>query len=170
MTMLGSLVGVVLLTHVSQHASLFAETPPVQESEAVMAVPSPREVAKMWVDAYNRHDPDAAAALYDEHVTNVQMPYGKPVQGREAMRATYVNVFQAFPDIRVEAEQILEDGEWVSVAWHFSGTMQGTFAGQPPNNARFTLRGCEMFHVVDGKIRVQRGYWDKATMFSQLGI
>lgn len=131
---------------------------------------SPRNIAMMWAAAYNAHDPDAAAALYDANVTNVQQPWEKPVQGRDAMRATYVKVFQAFPDIHVEIENMLEDGQWVVVEWRFGGTMQGEFAGHPPNNSKFTMRGCELFRIVEGKIHAQRGYWDKATMFAQLNL
>lgn len=142
----------------------------MKESASVIPSQSPKNIAMMWAAAYNSHDPDAAAALYDQNVTNVQMPWGKAVQGREAMRATYVKVFQAFPDIRVEIENVLEDGQWVVVEWHFSGTMKGEFAGHPPNNSQFAMRGCEIFQIVDGKILSQRGYWDKATMFTQLNI
>ena len=39
-----------------------------------------------------------------------------------------------------------------------------------PNGRFFTLRGCGFFHVVAGKIRYQRGYFDKVTWFGQLGI
>lgn len=124
----------------------------------------------MWVAAYNSHNADDAAALYDEHVTNVQLPWEKAVQGREAMRATYLKVFQAFPDICVEVENLLEDGPWVVVEWRFHGTMRGEFAGHPPNNSTFNMRGCELFQIVDGKILVQHGYWDKATMFAQLQL
>ena len=138
--------------------------------DEVMSGTTPKEIAVQWAAAYNRHDPDAAASLYDEQVTNVQMPYGKPVQGREAMRATYVNVFRAFPDIHVDIENLVQDGPWVAVEWRFTGTLQGEFAGQPPTGAAFTLRGCELFRVEGGKIQAQRGYWDKASMFSQLNL
>lgn len=123
-----------------------------------------------WAAAYNGRDPDAAAALYAEDVTNVQLPWGKAVQGREAMRAVYVKVFQSFPDIRLEVENLVEEGPWVAVEWRFGGTMRGAFAGHAPTGRAFDMRGCEIFQVVDGKIRVQRGYWDKATMFDQLGL
>lgn len=135
-----------------------------------MTTRTPRQVAAAWAEAYNSHDADAAAALYDANVSNLQLPYGVPVQGREAMRATYVKVFQAFPDICVRVINLVEDGPWVAVEWEFSGTMRGVFAGHPPNNARFTMRGCELFQVVDGAIHAQRGYWDKSTMFSQLNL
>ena len=135
-----------------------------------MSGQAPKQIAMRWVAAYNSHNPDAAAALYDENVTNVQLPWGKPVQGREAMRATYLKVFQAFPNICVEVENLFEDGPWAIVEWRFSGTMQGEFAGHLPNNCAFNMRGCELFQIVDGKILVQHGYWDKATMFDQLKI
>jgi steroid delta-isomerase-like uncharacterized protein len=132
--------------------------------------PSPKQIALRWVEAYNHHDPDAAVALYHEQVTNVQLPWERPVEGREAMRATYLKVFQALPDIRVDVDQLLEAGQWVVVEWRFSGTMQGEFAGHPPTHKPFTMRGCELFQIADGKICVQHGYWDKATLFSQLKI
>jgi len=42
--------------------------------------------------------------------------------------------------------------------------------GQPANGRSFTLQGCGFFQVSGGKIKFQRGYWDKATWFGQLGI
>ena len=77
----------------------------------------PKEIAMKWVAAYNSHDPDAAAELYAEDVVNVQLPWPKPVQGQKSMRTTYLKVFQAFPDIRVEVDNLLEDGSWVVVEW-----------------------------------------------------
>jgi len=130
----------------------------------------PKEIAMKWVAAYNSHDPDAAAELYAEDVVNVQLPWPKPVQGQKSMRTTYLKVFQAFPDIRVEVDNLLENGPWVIVEWRFSGTMCGEFAGHSPNNRTFAMRGCELFQIVAGKIAVQHGYWDKATMFDQLAI
>ena len=81
-----------------------------------------------------------------------------------------VAILRAFPDGHSEIEQTFEDGEWVIVEWTFGGTMRGEFAGHAPTGRRFMLRGCELFHVTEGKIRLQRGYWDRATWFSQLEL
>lgn len=51
-------------------------------------------------------------------------------------------------------EQILEDGEWGILEW------------RDP----LGLRGCGFFHVVDGKIKFQRGYWDKLSFLRQHGL
>jgi limonene-1,2-epoxide hydrolase len=44
-------------------------------------------------------------------------------------------------------ENIFEDGEWAILEW------------RDP----LGLRGCGFFHVIDGRIVFQRGYWDKLT-------
>ncbi|MGE0160805.1 MAG: ester cyclase [Gemmatimonadales bacterium] len=138
--------------------------------EHAMSEHAPRQVAMRWVAAYNEHDCDKATALYDGDVTNVQLPWRTPLRGREAVRTTYDTVFRAFPDIHVEVENVLEEGPWVVVEWRFRGTMRGSFAGHAPTGRTFAMRGCEAFRVVDGRIRDQHGYWDKATMFDQLGL
>jgi len=131
---------------------------------------TPRQISLKWIDAYNSHNPDTATALYDENVTNTQLPYGKAVHGREAMKKTYENLFRAFPDIHIEAENIIEQDSWVVVEWIFQGTMKGEFAGHSPNENKFRMHGCEIFQVVNGKIFAQHGYWDKNSMFSQLKL
>ena len=138
--------------------------------ENISSNQSPRQIALKWIDAYNNHNPDTAASLYDENVTNIQFPWGKSLQGRDAMKLTYENVFRAFPDIRIEAENIIENGLWVVVEWNFSGIMKGEFAGHAPNGNKFSMHGCEIFQIVNGKIFIQHGYWDKNTMFSQLKL
>jgi predicted ester cyclase len=54
--------------------------------------------------------------------------------------------------------------------WFGGGTWQGEFDGMAPNGRPYTLGGCGFFHVTDGRIRFQRGYFDKATWFGQLDL
>lgn len=131
---------------------------------------SSRQVVMKWIEAYNSHNANMAASLYDENAVNFQLPWNKSVSGREAIRSTYVNVFKAFPDIHLDVENLVIEALWVVVEWRFSGTMKGEFAGQSPNGNSFAMRGCEVFQIVRGKILNQCGYWDKATMFTQLKI
>lgn len=145
----------------------------------VMACSRPEvEVAKCphaglvdgWVAAYNRHDLDALLACYGDGIENTQLPWGKRVVGKEAMRAVYAKTFAAFPDIAIRVLAIVCDKDVVVLRWEFCGTMSGDFAGTKPTNKKFQMEGCEMFRIADGKVVEQRGYWDKDTMFRQLGI
>jgi steroid delta-isomerase-like uncharacterized protein len=131
---------------------------------------SPREVVLAWVDAFNRRDADAAAALYHEDAINLQVATGEPTTGREAMLDEFAYFFRAFPDNYTRPVSLFEDGEWAILEWEGGGTWKGEFAGHQPNGHSFTLQGCGFFHVVGGRIKFQRGYWDKAGWFGQLDI
>ena len=131
---------------------------------------TPREVIQDWVAAYNRRDAYAAAELYHEEATNFQVALGEQTSGRQAILEDLLSFFDAFPDNFTRPENLFEDGEWGILEWFGGGTWRGEFAGMAPNGRSFALRGCGFFHVTDGKIRFQRGYFDKATWFGQLGI
>ncbi len=131
---------------------------------------TPREVVQDWVTAYNRRDAYAAAELYHEDATNLQVALGDPTVGRQAMLDELLSFFHAFPDNFTDIENLFEDGQWAMLEWFGGGTWQGEFGGMAPNGRSFTLRGCGFFHVPDGKILYQRGYFDKASWFGQLGI
>jgi steroid delta-isomerase-like uncharacterized protein len=131
---------------------------------------TPKEVVLAWVDAFNRRDAHAAAALYHDDAVNLQVPHGTPVVGRTAMLDAFTKIMGAFPDSSTRTVNLFVDGEWVILECEFGGTWRGQLAGHEPNGRTFKVQGCEFFQVVDGKITCQRGYWDKATWFGQLGI
>ena len=135
-----------------------------------MPMPTPRQVVTEWVAAFNSRDAAGAASLYHEDATNIQVAEGEPIKGRQAILDSFTSFFHAFPDSYTRIEHIFEDGEWSIIEWVGGGTFRGEFAGHAPTGRSFTLRGCGLFHVVDGKILFQRGYWDKAAWFGQLGI
>jgi steroid delta-isomerase-like uncharacterized protein len=131
---------------------------------------TPAAVVREWVGAFNHRDADAAAALYHDDAVNHQVAAGDPVAGRDAIRAMLADFFRAFPDNVTTPVNLFEDGDWAVLEWEGGATWLGAFAGLPPNGRAYTLRGCGFFHVTDGRIRFQRGYWDRATWFGQLGI
>jgi limonene-1,2-epoxide hydrolase len=103
----------------------------------------PREVVQAWVAAFNRADVDALADFYTEDAVNHQVA-DQPVRGRAAIREMFKSGF-ATTEMVCIPENIFEDGEWAILEW------------RDPKG----LRGCGFFHIVDGKIVFQRGYWDK---------
>jgi steroid delta-isomerase-like uncharacterized protein len=123
-----------------------------------------------WAASFDRRDAAGAAALYHEDAINIQVAEREPVRGRQAILNSFISFFRAFPDSYTRVEHIFEDGEWAVIEWSGGGTMRGEFAGHSPTGRSFTLRGCGFFNVVNGTIRFQRGYWDRATWFGQLGL
>lgn len=110
---------------------------------------TPKEVLKQFVEAFNRADADALAALYDENAINHQVA-NEPVVGRAAIKAMFEAEFAA-AQMTCIVENMFEDGEWAIMEW------------KDP----LGLRGCGFFRVVHGKIVLQRGYWDKLSFLKQ---
>jgi limonene-1,2-epoxide hydrolase len=113
---------------------------------------TPRQLVESWVDAFNRADADALAALYADNAVNHQVAEA-PVAGREAIRRMFAAGFET-ADMTCMVENLFEDGEWVILEW------------RDP----LGLRGCGFFQIVDGRIRFQRGYWDKLSFLRMHGL
>jgi steroid delta-isomerase-like uncharacterized protein len=131
---------------------------------------SPQDVVRAWIDAFNRRGAAAAIALYHPDAINMQFALGAPAVGRNAIHAGLVEFLAAFPDNYTHPENLVTSGDWVALEWSGGGTWKGPFAGHTPNGRSFTLRGSGFFQIRDGLIQEQRGYWDRATWFAQLGI
>ena len=112
----------------------------------------PRELIRSWVEAFNRADAEALADLYADDAVNHQVAEA-PVHGREAIRRMFAAGF-ASARMTCIVENVFEDGDWAILEW------------RDP----LGLRGCGFFHVVDGRIVFQRGYWDKLSFLRQQGL
>lgn len=93
---------------------------------------TPQQVVIEWVAAFNRHDAAAAVALYHDDATNIQVPFGEPVRGRQVMLDSFTAIFLAFPERDTQVEHMFEDGEWAS----WSGASTVHFAASLPDTPR----------------------------------
>jgi len=130
------------------------------------------EVAQRSIDAWNRHDADALAALYAEGGT-----YSAPRAGKEALTGKAIAdfakaVWRAYPDASLE---IISSGDTggglVATQWVLHGTHTGPyFDGTPPTGRSVTLPGASFVQVEGDKIRYERVYTDRQTVAEQLGL
>ncbi|MCG8308706.1 MAG: nuclear transport factor 2 family protein [Cytophagales bacterium] len=109
----------------------------------------PKELIKKWVDVFNTGDADRLSEFYHDDAINHQVA-NAPVEGKIAIRKMFREEF-AQAEMTCIVENIFEDGAWAILEW------------KDP----LGLRGCGFFRVVDGKIKFQRGYWDKLSFLRQ---
>lgn len=102
-----------------------------------------RALIRNWVETFNQADAARLAEFYHDDAINYQVP-NEPVKGRAAIREMFAREF-ASANMECIIENIFVDGEWAILEW------------KDPRD----LRGCGFFHIIDGKIKFQRGYWDK---------
>ena len=104
---------------------------------------SPRNLVFLWVELFNQGNASKLAELYHEDATNHQVA-NDPIEGKAAIQSMFEKEFEE-ADMTCIPIHVFEDGEWAILEW------------KDP----LGLRGCGFFHVIDGKIKFQRGYWDK---------
>lgn len=112
----------------------------------------PRELVRAWVEAFNQGHAERLASFYSEEAVNHQVAE-EPVIGRKAIRTMFAEEF-ARAEMVCLIENLFEEGDWAILEW------------RDP----LGLRGCGFFHVVDGRIILQRGYWDKLSFLRMHGL
>lgn len=103
----------------------------------------PKELVQYWVEIFNSGNARKISELYHKDAINHQVA-NNPVVGKEAIFIMFKDEFAAAEMVCI-VENIFEDGNWAILEW------------KDP----LGLRGCGFFHIIDGKIKLQRGYWDK---------
>lgn len=127
-------------------------------------------VARSYFEAVGRRDLDAMAAFYKPGGTGEIYGLVELVVP-DSYRAWFGNLFQAFPDFRLEIIEVVPAGEKAAVRWRADGTFDGTarFEGLDPNGARVEIQGCDVLTIRDGLIQRNDAYMNGAEMARQLG-
>lgn len=113
---------------------------------------TPKETVLKYVDAFNEVDIAGLTALYAEDAVNHQV-VADPIVGRDAIGEMLQYELIKTPMVCI-VENIFENGEWVVLEWK-----------EP-----LGFRGCEVFQIVDGKIKLQRGYYDTNSFNKEHGL
>lgn len=138
-------------------------------------MPNIEETVNTWVDATNRHDSRAAAALYAQDCVVHDPFYPEPLRGRAAAEKDSADFFRAFPDVRVEVISLVEKGGLGAAEFRMTGTNTGPLAtpmGEiPATRKAIDVRGAGFVRLnAEGLVVEERRYYDTGTMMQQLGL
>jgi steroid delta-isomerase-like uncharacterized protein len=77
--------------------------------------------------------------------------------------------FTAFPDLRVEVEDMLADGDRVVARYTWRGTQRGEFFGIAATGRSVEVAGTSIYRLEDGKIAEEWWLEDMLGLMRQLG-
>jgi steroid delta-isomerase-like uncharacterized protein len=112
------------------------------------------EFLEAFADSWNRHDVDTIMSFMTPDCVFESSAgpdvCGTRYQGEQAVRAGFVQVWQAFPD-----------AHW-GTARHFvcgnRGVSEWTFTGTREDGTRVEVHGCDLFTFRDGRIALKNSY------------
>ena len=126
--------------------------------------------SEQQVAALNARDLDRYLTRIDDSYVGLSETAPGPIRGREGVRQNLEGLLRAFPDLRIEVEQIIASGDSVVTRMRATGTHQGNFAGIAPTGKSIAMQACSVVEVRNGKAIRGRLYADNASLFQQLGV
>jgi steroid delta-isomerase-like uncharacterized protein len=118
----------------------------------------------------NAHDLDRYVKSFADSYVGETDARPDPVRGQEGVRQLTAMYLKAFPDLRLDIEQIITSGDQVVVRWRATGTHKGDFNGISPTNRRVNARGCTVAEVRDDRVVKSAIYSDQLAVLQQLGV
>ncbi|HEY0969802.1 MAG TPA: ester cyclase [Gemmatimonadales bacterium] len=131
-------------------------------------------IGRMLSEVYNARDFDRLDSVIAPDAEYRNVATGEVFRGAEGVKRYQRNWASAFPESRVEIQNLAACGETVTVEFIGRGrhsgplnTPQGTIQ---PTGKDVELALCDVLSVRDGRITGGRTYFDLASLMRQLGV
>ena len=122
-----------------------------------MSVEENKAIVQAWLAARNVHDVEAAVAHWAED--------------RQAeLRSSFNNFTNAFPDVQIDIEEMIGEGDKAVILWTFHGTHRGPFQGILATGTTVEWDGLDLYTITDRKITSLVRKADSRVLLQQLGV
>jgi steroid delta-isomerase-like uncharacterized protein len=129
-----------------------------------------KALAREWFEqVWNQKSEEAIDRLFSPQCKCYGFPESDGVLvGPEAFKAIHRNFCGAFPDIHVDVEDVIAEGDHIAVRWRCTMTHHGDHLGFPASGRKAVLAGSS-FLIGDGKqITAGWNYMDIPNLFQKL--
>jgi len=128
------------------------------------------QIAEQVIAAINARDLDRYASFLDENYVSESEMAPEPIRGRQAARQQMEMRIAAFPDQKIEIQQILASGDFVIIRVRLTGTHKGPFNGIAATGKTVSAEGCTITEMRNGKAIRTRAFADNVSLLKQLGV
>jgi steroid delta-isomerase-like uncharacterized protein len=119
-------------------------------------------------DVWGRGDEAALEELLDPtFVDHDALPGQSP--DREGHKQILALFRSAFPDLNVNTEDIVAEGDKVVARWTARGTHQGELMGIAPTGKEVTIKGIDVLRIAEGRILERWAEYNALEVMQQLG-
>jgi len=128
-----------------------------------------RIARQMAEEVYSKGDLDVVDQLCAQNYKGQDWALGK--LDRAGLKQQVKRMHAAFPDLKVEIDELVIEGNKVVGRYHSTGTQRGEYMGSPPSNKKFRSDGIA-YYLFDknSKIVEARLYYDLLSIGQQLGL
>ncbi len=109
--------------------------------------------------------------VFDELIADTFMNHGVPNPGKgpQGYKIFATQFLKAFPDMKINIQQIIAEGDTVAIRGFIYGTHNGEFMGIPPTNKKIRINYFDFWKIRDGKCIENWVQMDMAGIIQELG-
>ncbi|NEA99235.1 flavin reductase [Streptomyces sp. SID13726] len=122
-----------------------------------------------WRAAWDQGKVDALDDLLSPAYVRRRGPAGA-AQSRDQFKDSIRAVREAFPDLRTEIEDVVEDGDRMAVRWRSTGRHTGAFLGVPPTGKPVEISGATFARFDGTAVAEEWVTFDSRQLLEALGI
>jgi len=121
-------------------------------------------------ELFNQGDLDLVDEIIAPDFVQHDPAMSEDLRGPEEFKG-YISMYRsAFPDIHIEVEDQLAEGDRVATRWTSTGTHEGELMGIASTGNRVTVAGMDISRISGGKIEESWSNYDLMGMMQQLGV
>ena len=133
----------------------------------------PEQIARTWFDqVWNQGSEQAIDQLMAPHATfhGLAPPAAAPVVGPDGFKPFFRQFREAFPDIHIDIDKLVAQGDTVAVHCTVTGTHGGDALGAAATHRPFRITGMGMARIENGRIAEAWNAFDFIALYQQLGL
>jgi steroid delta-isomerase-like uncharacterized protein len=135
-----------------------------------MSAEQNRELIRRFYDeGWTKNNLDVYDELVVDDFTDHQAMPGLP-PGREGFKALNVMFRSAFPDLRVDVDNVVAEDDKVGCRWRSTGTHEGELFGIPPTGNKVDVTATVFYRVENGRLAEGWIARDDVGLMRQLGV
>lgn len=126
-------------------------------------------VQRSFDELHNEGKLEGAEEFISDDFLNHDAPPNAPA-GPDGLRAVIQMLRAAFPDLYIEVEEMIAEGDTVVARTTLRGTQHGPFLGIPPTGRNVAVEQVHILRFGAGKVVEHRSVRDRLSMMQQLGV
>jgi ketosteroid isomerase-like protein len=131
---------------------------------------TPTQTVQEFLDAFARHDIDAAMAVVDSQVAVTVHPFGLHDRGADVLRTVMADLVRAFPDLMITVSRVITTGDVVTALFKAEGTQSADYAGAINQEKHLDVDQAWRFVTGGGLITGVDAYWCQAQLYRRLAV
>jgi steroid delta-isomerase-like uncharacterized protein len=139
---------------------------------SVLQETSNKAAFRRFIDAANTGDLERLSQAIDELIephAMLRTPMPTEATGSQLAKEVFARLLEAYPDLHITIEDLIEEGDKVVARNTVTGTHRGDYMGIPPTGKSVTYNEIFIGRFADGRIAETWGVVDVLSQLRQLG-